>query len=138
MLKSDKVILGILCTLLFIIPVCIILRANEIWPMGYEKLDTKAEYTKIICYNGPKEVNTLTSEEDIKDCLDHLSGIQTRESDWYDYLKSLSKKMLGSPLYRITLVKKDKSKKTIDIPSQYTKNADMDYIGQICEYKESE
>ena len=46
--------------------------------------------------------------------------------------------MLGSPLYRITLVKKDKSKKTIDIPSQYTKNADMDYIGQICEYKESE
>ena len=65
MLKNDKVILGILCTLLFIIPVCIILRANEIWPMGYEKIDTKAEYTMIIVYNGPKEVNTQTSEEDI-------------------------------------------------------------------------
>ena len=46
--------------------------------MGYEKIDTKAEYTKIVCYNCPKEVNTFTSKDDIKDCLDHLSGVQKR------------------------------------------------------------
>lgn len=134
MLKRDKIFFSVLAGVFVVVLLVLLLRSNEIWPMGYEKIDLNSEYAKVSCYRFGKEVKVITDESEIKEFISKIGDVKVRNEDWYDSLRAkIQKKSANSSKYSIVLENKEGKEIRLYLDSKLCKDADIDYVKSFCE-----
>lgn len=136
MKKSVKGLIAAIGTIA-VIAVLLILRYNEVFPMGYQSIGLDGEYVKIQCVRYGKEVvNEITDTAKIEECVSKINEFEVREPDWFDALVGKDgtpkKGYLGGEQKVLLVFIESKGRETtLEFPYYMSKNMDMNYIRSL-------